>query len=181
MSLPPAPSTVSDPAAVEHIGTVIAVDFVVEAVAEAVDCARAVEQGQLFDAHADRVVDARENPVEAGKVGIDRLIADIVDPVLVAPPSAAHDVGADAAVEDVRVEVAPDLVVETVAGGVDRIGVVDKVKTLHMVAERVAEPGADLIGALVGILDDHVAGIWTVVLIIADFPPIMVSAPYHRQ
>ena len=101
------------------------------------------------------------------EVGIPRHIAEIVDVVVVAAAAADHEVGAGTAVEDVRGVVAPNVVVETVAGAVYRVGP-EKIEVLDIGVERVADRGIDPIDAFIGILNHYVAGIRDGVLIIAD-------------
>src|SRR5262249_41751364 len=87
----------------------VAGDQVVAAVAGAVDGGDAL-QHQVLEAEAQREIDRRVDRILAGTEELARHVADIVDIVHIVAGAAGHGVGAAAAVEDVVVGSAAQVV-----------------------------------------------------------------------
>ena len=142
-------------AAIQHVGTGIAGDLVVEFVAGAGDVG-AAGQHQVLEVAPQRVAQGRDHGVGTAVGVFSHHVAGVVDHVGVVAPAAGHRVGALAAVQHVPAGVAGQGVVQLVAGAVDAGGPGEQ-QVLQVVAQRVGDGRAHRVAALGGDFGHHVA------------------------
>ncbi|CAF0856079.1 unnamed protein product [Rotaria sp. Silwood1] len=143
--------------AVQHVGAAVAGDDVGQCVTGAVEVVGAGED-QVLDVVAEREADAGAHQIHALARRLDDDVAGVVDVVGVVARATCHRVGAQAAVDDVVVAVAGDLVGGRVAGGVDAVGA-GQHQVFEVGAQRVGDAGADRVRAFAGVLDDDVTDV----------------------
>ena len=138
-------------AAVDEVVAGIAEDRVREAIAEALQVGAAL-QDQIFHVGGEREVDGREHRVVALAGALDHGVTGIVDKIGVVARAASHDVGADAAVDEIVAGVAEDGVGQVVAEAL-QVGIALQDQVFHVCEQRKVRRREHRVVALATVLD----------------------------